>query len=84
MNMRNWVANAIASPVKQPLPILSFPSAQLLNVSVRELVCSLPDPGHIGPLVAVPVNGGAPLIAVQNHMHMAVSSHKITSFSHGL
>ena len=40
MNMRNWVANAIASPVKQPLPILSFPSAQLLNVSVRELVCS--------------------------------------------
>lgn len=40
MNMRNWVANTIASPVKKPLPILSFPSAQLLDVSVRELVCS--------------------------------------------
>ena len=40
INMRNWVANTIASPAKKPLPILSFPSAQLLDVSVRELVCS--------------------------------------------
>jgi hypothetical protein len=40
MNMRNWVRDCIASPAKKPLPILSFPSAQLLDVSVRELVCS--------------------------------------------
>lgn len=39
-NMRKWVADTIASPVKQPLPILSFPSVQLLDVSVRELVGS--------------------------------------------
>ena len=39
-NMRNWAADIIAAPVKQPLPILSFPSVQLLDVSVRELVVS--------------------------------------------
>ena len=39
-NMRNWAADVIAAPVKQPLPILSFPSVQLLDVSVRELVVS--------------------------------------------
>lgn len=39
-NMRKWVADTIASPVKKPLPILSFPSVQLLDVSVRELVGS--------------------------------------------
>jgi uroporphyrinogen decarboxylase len=38
--MRNWAADIIAAPVKQPLPILSFPSVQLLDVSVRELVVS--------------------------------------------
>ena len=40
MNMRNWVRDCIASPAKKPLPILSFPSVQLLDVSVRELVVS--------------------------------------------
>lgn len=39
-NMRKWAANVIAAPAKQPLPILSFPSVQLLDVSVRELVGS--------------------------------------------
>ena len=55
MNMRNWVANAIASPVKQPLPILSFPSAQLLDVSVRELVCSSDLQAKGMKLVAIPL-----------------------------
>ena len=40
LNMRNWVRDTIAAPVKKPLPILSFPSVQLLDVSVRELVVS--------------------------------------------
>ena len=39
-NMREWVANTIAAPVKKPLPILSFPCVQLQNVSVKELVAS--------------------------------------------
>lgn len=39
-NMKQWVADMIASQMKQPLPILSFPCAQLMHVSVRELVSS--------------------------------------------
>lgn len=39
-NMREWVANTVAAPVKKPLPILSFPCVQLQNVSVKELVAS--------------------------------------------
>lgn len=39
-NMKQWVADMIASPVKQPMPILSFPCVQLMDVSVKELVSS--------------------------------------------
>lgn len=38
MNMKQWVADQIALPKKKALPILSFPSVQLLGVNVRELV----------------------------------------------
>lgn len=34
MNMKNWVN----SPIEKPLPVLSFPSVQLLNVTVKELI----------------------------------------------
>lgn len=37
-DMRKWLDDLKNSPVKKPLPILSFPSVQLLNVSVRELI----------------------------------------------
>lgn len=37
-NMKQWVADMIASPVKNPLPILSFPSISLLGVTVREMI----------------------------------------------
>ncbi len=40
MNMMEWVAGQIAAPVKKPLPILSFPAAQKLDVTVGELVNS--------------------------------------------
>lgn len=39
-NMKQWVADMIASPIKQPLPLLSFPCIQLMNISVKELVSS--------------------------------------------
>ncbi len=39
-NMKQWVADQIASPCKKALPILSFPCVQLMNVTVRELVSS--------------------------------------------
>ncbi len=38
MNMRNWVAQTIANPVKKPLPLLSFPCVQLMGITVRELI----------------------------------------------
>lgn len=39
-NMKQWAADMIASPVKRPLPLLSFPCIQLMNISVKELVSS--------------------------------------------
>lgn len=39
-NMKQWAVDLIATPVKKPFPILSFPSAQLLGISVRELISS--------------------------------------------
>ncbi len=39
-DMKKWVADMIASPVKKPLPVLSFPSVQLMNITVRDLISS--------------------------------------------
>ena len=36
--MRNWVHDMIENPRKKPLPILSFPAASLMGITVRELV----------------------------------------------
>lgn len=42
-NMRQWAADLIAAPVKEPLPLLSFPCVQLMDITVRNLVndCTL-------------------------------------------
>ncbi|MBR2131920.1 MAG: uroporphyrinogen decarboxylase family protein [Oscillospiraceae bacterium] len=37
-NMKQWLEELRTSPVKKALPILSFPSVQLLGVSVKELI----------------------------------------------
>lgn len=37
-NMKQWVADTIAAPTKKPMPILSFPSVQLLGVPVPDLI----------------------------------------------
>ncbi|MBR2951872.1 MAG: uroporphyrinogen decarboxylase family protein, partial [Clostridia bacterium] len=37
-NMRQWVLGLIGTHPKKPMPILSFPSVNLLGVSVRELI----------------------------------------------
>ena len=39
-NMKQWAADMIASPVKHPLPLLSFPCIQLMGITVKELVSS--------------------------------------------
>ncbi len=37
-NMKQWLAEMIAEPVKKPLPVLSFPAIQLLDCTVRDLI----------------------------------------------
>lgn len=37
-NMKQWVAGMIASPKKAALPVLSFPSVQLMGITVKELI----------------------------------------------
>lgn len=38
MNMKNWLAEQMQAKTRKALPILSFPCAQLLNISVKELI----------------------------------------------
>lgn len=39
-NMREWISQVIASPIKNPIPVLSFPAMSLMNISVRDLISS--------------------------------------------
>jgi len=39
-NMNQWVKSLLEAPVKQATPILSFPSIQLLDITVRDLIFS--------------------------------------------
>lgn len=38
MNMTKWLENLLSANKKIPLPILSFPSVSLLNITVKELI----------------------------------------------
>lgn len=38
MNMKQWVAEQIAAPVKKSVPVLSFPTTQLLGITVQQLI----------------------------------------------
>lgn len=38
MNMTKWLENLLSADKKTPLPILSFPSVSLLNITVKELI----------------------------------------------
>lgn len=40
MNMRQWLAGQLAAPKKKPMPVLSFPSTQLMGITVKELIAS--------------------------------------------
>ncbi len=37
INMRTWLEDLKNSPIKQPIPILSFPAVQLLQCSVKQI-----------------------------------------------
>jgi uroporphyrinogen decarboxylase len=38
INMEKWLQNLLNDKYKKPLPILSFPAIQLMNISVKELI----------------------------------------------
>lgn len=40
MNMKQWLEEVISSPVKKPMPILSFPGIQIMGINIEELVKS--------------------------------------------
>lgn len=40
MNMKQWLEELKAAPVKKAMPVLSFPSIQLLDIGVKELISS--------------------------------------------
>lgn len=40
MNMKKWLEGIKNAPVKKAMPVLSFPSIQLLNIGVKELISS--------------------------------------------
>ena len=39
-SMKQWVADTIAAPTKQAVPVLSFPAVQLMDITVRDLISS--------------------------------------------
>ncbi len=58
-NMKQWVADTIAAPVKQGTPVLSFPAVQLMGVTVRDLISSSDLQANGMKLVADKVPSGA-------------------------
>lgn len=38
MNVQKWLEDIRTSPVKKPMPILSFPSIQLMGITVKDLI----------------------------------------------
>lgn len=39
-NMTQWAAQLLAAPIKKPLPVLSFPAIQMMDITVKELISS--------------------------------------------
>ena len=59
MNMKQWVADTIAAPKKKAMPVLSFPSIQLMGINVRELISSSDSQAQGMKLIADRVDAGA-------------------------
>ncbi len=39
-NMKQWVADTLAAQEKKPMPVLSFPAIQMMDITVKELISS--------------------------------------------
>ena len=60
-NMKQWIEMQIAADVKTPMPILSFPSISLLNISVPELISDSEMQAEGMHMIAERVDSGAAL-----------------------
>lgn len=58
-NMMRWLDELRNAPVKKPMPILSFPAIQLMNISVRELISSSDAQARGMQLIAQHTNAAA-------------------------
>ena len=58
-NMKQWVQDMIASEHKKAMPVLSFPSVQLMGISVRELISSAESQAQGMKLIADRVDSSA-------------------------
>ncbi len=59
MNMSNWFSQMIASQAKKAMPVLSFPSIQLLDISVTDLISDSKNQALGMKLIADKVNSAA-------------------------
>lgn len=58
-DMKQWVAETIAAPKKKAMPVLSFPSVQLMGISVRDLISSSDSQARGMKLIADRVDAAA-------------------------
>ncbi len=58
-NMREWLDGIIAAQVKKAIPVLSFPSIQLMGITVKELISNSDLQAKGMQLVAERTNAGA-------------------------
>ncbi len=61
MDMKKWIKDTIDAPVKKAIPVLSFPSIQLLNVTVPDLINDSALQAKGMKLIADRVDSGASL-----------------------
>ena len=59
MDMKKWVAEQIADDRKNPLPVLSFPAIQLMDITVADLIGSTEKQAEAMRLVAERVDAAA-------------------------
>lgn len=58
-NMKQWAQELMAAPVKKPLPLLSFPCVQLMDITVQQLISDSALQAKGMKLVADRVNAAA-------------------------
>lgn len=61
MNMKQWQCDQIAAAAKKAIPVLTFPSVQLLGITVRELIASAETQAHGMARIAERCDTGAAL-----------------------